>query len=196
MRPLAPVTRIFISLVQGSPCPLAELQTTRDSCSRSRINTSETAYAAAQSRAPKCYRFVGFVPKHFSSAGQTQYGKLPSAIRLKPERSTGRRNIIHPHPHAVPTFPLLDVELMDGIRAPCCRLTITYVSELGRQRLEYIGVSLGSILGWRMNQDFYKQQAERVRDLADKTDPFTKRACWIWQTSTTSRPASLPGHCG
>jgi hypothetical protein len=28
-----------------------------------------------------------------------------------------------------------------------------------------------------MNQDFYKQQAQRVRDLADKADPFTKSTC-------------------
>jgi hypothetical protein len=26
-----------------------------------------------------------------------------------------------------------------------------------------------------MNEDFYKQQAQRVRDLADKADPFTKK---------------------
>jgi hypothetical protein len=26
-----------------------------------------------------------------------------------------------------------------------------------------------------MNEDFYRQQAQRVRDLADKADPFTKK---------------------
>jgi len=26
-----------------------------------------------------------------------------------------------------------------------------------------------------MNEDFYKQQARRARDLAEKADPFTKR---------------------
>jgi hypothetical protein len=26
-----------------------------------------------------------------------------------------------------------------------------------------------------MNEDFYKQQAQRARDLAQKADPFTKR---------------------
>jgi hypothetical protein len=26
-----------------------------------------------------------------------------------------------------------------------------------------------------MNDDFYKQQAQRVRDLAEKADPFTKK---------------------
>ena len=48
------------------------------------------------------------------------------------------------------------------------------VSELG-QRVHYIGVSREPILGWRMNEDFCKQQAQRVRDLADKADPFTKK---------------------
>lgn len=47
-----------------------------------------------------------------------------------------------------------------------------------------------------MDDDFYKQHAQRVRDLADKADPFTRSACWIWLTSTTPRPASQAGHRG
>ena len=31
------------------------------------------------------------------------------------------------------------------------------------------------VFGWEMNEDFYKVQAQRARDLAHKADPFTKK---------------------
>lgn len=38
-----------------------------------------------------------------------------------------------------------------------------------------LNVAFGGVAGWVMDQEFYRQQAQCVRDLAERADPFTRK---------------------